>query len=207
MKRREEQIVRALANDVRVLSLSQVARTWWSDTRWGRSRAKTAMAVLEAEGWAQVHTSLARPIRELNRPLLSWSPGDEAPDLLELSRTLHRRARQDASMTAFVLAGARSVALFSRGRAPSVKLTQMTHDLHVAEVYLWYRTNGLPARHWVSEDRLPRDWPLRERPDATLTDDKGNIRRAIEYGGDYPAERLEELHCGLSSIGLNYEIW
>lgn len=207
MKPREEQILRALANDVRVLSLTQVARTWWSDTRWGRSRAKTAMAELEAEGWAQIHTSLCRPVRQPQEPLLSWSPGDASPDFWRLSRKLHQRAMEPASMTTFVFASARSVALLGRGRAPSIKLTQMTHDLQVAEVYLLYRTNGLPARGWISEDRLPHDWPLKVRPDGLVTDDDAAIRRAIEYGGDYPPSRLEEMHVGLSSIELNYEIW
>lgn len=207
MRRYEEQILRALANDVRVLSLTQVARTWWSDTKWGRSRAKAAMTELDASNWLQIHRSLARPVVELHQPLLSWSPQDETPDFWELSRTLHRRAAKAASMTSFVFASARTVAMFGRGRAPSVKLTQMTHDLHVAEVYLWYRTNGHSARNWISEDRLPRDWPLRARPDATLTNDEGEFHRAVEYGGDYPPSRLEELHEGLSSIHLKYEIW
>ena len=110
-------------------------------------------------------------------------------------------------MTPFVFASPRSIVLFGQGRAPSVKLTQMTHDLHVAAVYLKYRAGGLSSRHWISEDRLPRDWPLRERPDATLTDDDGLIYRAVEYGGDYPPSRLAELHEGLASIELNYEIW
>ena len=207
MRRREEQILRALANDVRVFSLTQVARVWWSSTRWGRSRAKAAMIELDSSGWLQVHRSLARPVYELYQPLVSWSPSDETPDFWELSRVLHRRANTAASMTTFVFASARSVAMFGRGRAPSVKLTQMTHDLQVAEVYLRYRTNGLSARHWVSEDRLPHDWPLKQRPDATVTNEEGEIHRAVEYGGDYPPSRLVEMHEGLSSIQMDYEIW
>ena len=83
----------------------------------------------------------------------------------------------------------------------------MTHDLNVSEIYLHYRKSGLPNRCWISEDRLPHDWPLRERPDALLRNNDGQIVRAVEYGGDYPATRLAELHVGLSSIGIGYEIW
>jgi hypothetical protein len=207
MKTRQEHILRALANDVRVLSMRQVARTWWADTRWGRSRAETAMKELESGGWLRIHRSLARPVRELNGPLMSWRPGDDAPDARRAARLLHRRSLRDATMTTFVFAGPRSVALFGEGRAPSVKLTHATHDLQVAEVYLHYRGRGSPARRWISEDRLPPDWPLRERPDAVLADDAGRIRRALEYGGDYPPGRLAELHRAFSSIGLSYEIW
>ena len=203
----EEQILRALANDVRVLSLAQVARTWWTNTRWGHSRAKAAMAELERNGWLQIHRSLARPVTELQQPLMSWATGEDEPDFWHLSRVLHKRAMQDASMTSFVFASPRSIVLFGQGRAPSVKLTQMTHDLHVSEVYLRYRTDGLSSRHWLSEDRLPREWPLRERPDAVLSDDEGRVHRAVEYGGNYPPKRLAALHAALSSIELAYEIW
>jgi len=54
---------------------------------------------------------------------------------------------------------------------------------------------------------LPRDWPIKQRPDALLQSEEGDFVRAVEYGGDYPASRLMELHTGLSSIGLAYEIW
>lgn len=207
MKSHEEQILRALANDIHVLSIVQAARTWWTNTRWGRSRAKASMAKLETSGWLRIHRSLARPVQQLSNPLLTWNPGDDTPDLWKVSRVLHRRSMKDASMITFVFASPRSIALFGERRAPSLKLTQMTHDLHVTEVYLRYRTNGLPSRHWLSEDHLPRDWPLRERPDAVLTDDYGRIHRAVDYGGNYPPSRLAELHDGFSSIELSYEIW
>jgi hypothetical protein len=165
------------------------------------------MIELDSSDWVHIHRSLARPINQLHQPLMAWSPGDDTPDFWRLSRILHRRSMQDASLTTFVFASQRSIVLFGRGRAPSVKLTHMTHDLHVAEVYLRYRITGLSSRHWISEDRLPRNWPLPERPDATLANDDGRIYRAVEYGGNYPPGRLAELHDGLASIELNYEIW
>ena len=82
----------------------------------------------------------------------------------------------------------------------------MTHDLHVSEVFLRYRSMGR-QHEWCSEDQLAKGWPIRERPDAVLVDDDRDIVRAVEYGGDYSAERLAELHSGFSSVGLNYEIW
>jgi hypothetical protein len=83
----------------------------------------------------------------------------------------------------------------------------MTHDLNVAELYLHHRRGGLPACCWTAEDRLPGSWPLKERPDAVVRNQTGDLVRAVEYGGDYPASRLEELHAGLASIRLAYEIW
>ena len=62
---------------------------------------------------------------------------------------------------------------------------------------------------WVAyERRLERARvPVPQRPDALLMDANGQIVRAIEYGGDYSHLRLAELHYGLASIPLAYEIW
>jgi hypothetical protein len=113
----------------------------------------------------------------------------------------------DAQPVKIVYAASRALTFFSSGRAPSVKLTQLTHDLNVSELYLHFLRGGLPGGYWLSEDRLPCDWPLQERPDALVRNETGEVIRAIEYGGDYPASRLAELHCGLASIPLAYEIW
>lgn len=207
MNRHEEQFVRVLADSVRVMSIVQVASTWWTDTRWGRSRASAATNQLVSDGWLHMQWALSRPVQSLVSPLIAWRPGDRRPDFRLTVRLLHQRAMADARPVKIVFAARRAVIFFGTGRAPSIKLTQMTHDLNVSELYLHYRRNGLPDHCWTSEDRLPRDWPLKARPDALLRSENGDVVRATEYGGDYPASRLTELHAGLSSIGLSYEIW
>ena len=207
MRPHEEQIVRAVSDSVRVLAIQQIALTWWTDSRWGRSRAKAAMASLAKEGWLRMQRVLSRPIISAVGPMLDWNCGDVVPDFAALTRTLHHRSMCDAKLITVVFATRRAVAMFGNGRAPAVKLTQMTHDLNVSEVFLHYRRSGLPTGRWVAEDRLADNWPIRQRPDAVLRDETGNIVRAVEYGGDYPPSRLAELHDGLSSIGLSYEVW
>jgi hypothetical protein len=207
MNRREEKIVRTLANSVRVMTVVQVARTWWADTRSGRNRAAAALNRLDAEGWVHVQRVLSRPIQSLASPLIRWRPSQEQPDFEAAARSLHRRAMADARSVKVVFASSRAVIFFAAGRAPALKITQMTHDLNVSELYLHFRRSGLPEGCWVSEDRLPRNWPLRQRPDALLRNEAGDVARAIEYGGDYPPRRLAALHAGLSRIGLGYEIW
>lgn len=207
MNRHEEQIVRILADSVRVMTVAQVARTWWTDTRWGRDRASAAMTRLAAKGWLHVQHALSRPIQSFVSPLIDWRPGTRRPDFAAAARLLHQRAIVDARTVKVVFAATRAVRFFSSGPALPVKLTQMTHDLNVSELYLHYRRSGLADQCWTSEARLGRDWPLKERPDAVLRDEAGTIVRAVEYGGDYTASRLAELHAGLSSINLSYEIW
>jgi len=203
----EQHIVRVLAERVRVFTVGQIAATWWTDTRWGRSRASAAMRSLADEGWLHVQQALSRPIQLFDTPLVAWRPGEGRPELAAVARSLHRRAMVDAKPVNVAFATTRAATLFCSGRAPSVTLTQMTHDLNVAELFLHYLRSGLPEDRWMSEDRLPRDWPIKARPDALVRNVTGEIVRALEYGGDYPESRLAELHQGLSSIHLAYEIW
>ena len=204
--KRDEEVVRIVSSAVRMLGVHQVAREWWSDTRWGRSRAMRTLHELAVEDLLHVRRVLSRPIEQLKAPLLRWQTQDPTPDFEALSSWLHRRAMKSASMITIVFATRRSVSLFGGDRMPTIKLTQMTHDLHVSEVFLRFRRAGRQDE-WCSEDQLSAEWPIRERPDAVLVDDAGDIVRALEYGGDYSPHRLAELHSGFSGVGLNYEIW
>jgi hypothetical protein len=189
------------------MTVAQIAGTWWTDTRWGRNRAGAALNQLAADGWLHVQRALSRPVQLFVSPLVSWQPGDRRPDFDAAARSLHQRAMADAKPLKVVFAASRAVIFFGTGRAPNVKLTQMTHDLNVSELYLHYRRSGLPDHCWTSEDRLPRDWPLKVRPDALLRNEAGDVVRAVEYGGDYTVSRLAELHTGLSRVELAYEMW
>ena len=207
MTPREKEIVKVLADSVRVLSIDQVASAWWSETRWGRSRAKSALSGLVHEGWLHVQQALSRPVLQLTAPIVEWRPEQIQPDLNAAALKLHRRAMTHAIPQTVYYASSKAVCLFGSGRAPTIKLTQMTHDLHVSEVYLHYRTQERAAEDWVSEDRLPRDWLVKVRPDAAIRDHEGSIARAVEYGGDYPVSRLIEIHEQLASVGIGYELW
>jgi hypothetical protein len=207
MSPHEQQIVRALADSIRVLSLNQIARIWWSESRSGRSRAKASMASLVDDGWLHMQRVLSRSIVSPTRPLIDWQLGDERPDFGAAVRVLHQRAMTDAKLITVVFATSSTITLLGKGRVPTIRLTQMTHDLSLSELFLYYRKRGLPLNRWVSEDRLPSDWPIPERPDAVLRDESGQVVRAVEYGGDYPASRLLALHDGLASMELGYELW
>ena len=207
MESRKQQILRTLSNHVRVLSASQISRRWWSDTRWGLSRAKESLWELSAGGLLVMQSVLARPITELHRPLQSWRDGEPKPSFTSLAKVLHKRAKVAPQTTTIVFATAKTVALFGEGRRPSVKVTQMTHDLHVSEVFLRFLASGLSSDLWMNEDQLPSTWPVSVRPDALLLDHNATPLRAIEYGGDYSAARLEALHDGFASIELGYELW
>ena len=115
MSDREKEILRVVCNCVRVLSTDQVARTWWSDTRWGSCRAKEALWDLAARDWLCMQPVLARPIQPLRRPLLVWEAGNAIPPFEDLSRQLGERARSQPVVTTIVYATSKAVSLFGRG--------------------------------------------------------------------------------------------
>ena len=207
MKENEKQIVCALAESVRAMTLEQIAATWWTSTRWGKSRAKASLQALVDRGWIHLQRALVRKIHQPLGPLVAWKPGDAQPEFDELARVLHRRAMSDAKFATVAYAAKRAVLFFGSGRAPSVKLTQLTHDLNVSELYLRVFRSRDDGTRWLSEDRLPSDWPMRERPDAVLLDESGKTLGAIEYGGDYPVSRLQELHTAFANANLGYQLW
>jgi len=204
----EREILVVLANHLRILSLAQLARTWWFGQEWGSRSARQSARALTKDGWLKTHQVLSRPVTPLAQPLVFWMRGNESPDFEELSRRLHKRARAEASVTTVVVATRKTRELFGSGGATGqIKLTQTTHDLHVGEVFLSYRQHNFDQRRWVGEDAFRDSWPIRQRPDALLLDEQGNFTRAVEYGGDYSVERLATLHDALARIGMSYEIW
>ncbi len=210
MERSERELLDILANHVRLLALTQIARMWFAGRRKADRHAENLSERLASAGWLRVSEILARPIRRLSAPLCEWQHAEPAPDFWELSRRLHQRASSPAALTTVVRATAKTCALFGirRSSPAPVKLTQATHDLHVGEVFLTFARRGLPPGvSWVGEDVLPLTWPIQQRPDAVLVNSTGELVGAIEYGGDYPQQRLADLHHGLASIPLPYEIW
>ena len=87
-------------------------------------------------------------------------------------------------------------------------LCQTTHDLHVSQVFLFYRENRPDlASLWVGEDSVI---PLNEhekRPDAVLLNEAKEILRVVEFGGAYKADRVQAVHDFCWQRNLPYELW
>lgn len=205
----EQEILATLTNHVRAFSLPQLATTWWTGQRRRMRQARRSIRRLSSFGWVEIHRVLARPIVVLEQPLAEWQPDSARPQFSDLAKHLHARAMVSARVTTVITATRRSHELFGKGGAAGrLKLTQLTHDLQVAEVFLTYRRQGIDVSRWVAEDALSAVLSIRQRPDAALLDERSeNLSRAIEYGGDYTVKRLELFHDAVASICLPYEIW
>lgn len=205
---RDEEVLDCLTRRVRVLSIPQIARTWFGETSDPGRQARRRMAMLEQAGLIQGRTVSARPELTLSRPLVTWTPGEPTPDHDRMAYLLEARWREPAVLTDLVIAtrGAGTARGGSGGRWP--RRSEVSHDLTFAGLYLAWRTSA-PAHsaEWISEARLRQEgWGEEDRlPDAMI--ERDGRRLVIELGGAYGAAKLRDFHRFCAERRLPYELW
>lgn len=207
---RDRDILEVLTVRVRLLTVAQAARTWWGAASSPRRSALGRIRALEAGGFLERVPVLARPELDLSRSAAAWHPGESSPNLGRLSYELAERWSVPARRTACVVATPQARSRHkSRGqwkRAPRV--SEATHDIHLAGVYLRFRREQ-PERAacWVPEEGLlERGWGRERRlPDALI--DGPEEKTAIEFVGRYSKRKLEDFHAFCELEGLAYELW
>jgi hypothetical protein len=206
---RDIDILDALSIRVRLFSVAQVARTWWGSTSAPESNAQKRLKLLEAAGLVTRFNLMARPELPLEAPVLIWEPGQATPDLGAASYQLQSRFTAPLQTTPCVIATSRAATKFGGygGRFP--KYAEQTHDVHVAAMYLRYRSLRPDLiRHWISEEIIKR---TRQKikgdklPDAMIR--TGDYERVIEFGGEYEKEKLIAFHDYCVKKDLPYELW
>jgi hypothetical protein len=207
---RDIPIVTTLTRRVRLLSLDQIARTWWSengDARRSASKRLRALEELELLGRTQI---VCEPLLKLDDPLFHWDPGEPPPESFEAisNRLLSRWDAPPRSTTVFY---ATRTAVNAYGGCQAGFAShpyEATHDLHVAELYLRIlRLFPDLAPYWRAEEELPRPDPGGFKPDAALVDPDGQLRLFIEFAGRYSPERLQKIHFYCVGRGFPYELW
>jgi len=206
---RDAFILEALALRVRLIAADQVARAGWPDQVNALRNARSRLRQLASQGAVCQFRVLAQPLLELVSPLYQWQPGQESPDYLRIERVLRNRWREPARHTRVFVASPRTLLQFGMRSRPALKNDcQVTHDLHVTQVYLHFcRERPELANRWIGEDELAPSRRHQVLPDAMLIDSSGQPQCAIEFGGRYPAARLERFHMDCAERGLPYELW
>jgi len=209
----EEDLLMSLCSKVRVFSVGQVAAGWFAGAATPRAYCLERLRTLRR--FVELATVSAHPLLDLAKPIATWSPGDPQPDFEKVSYRLTSRWTEAPEPVRIAVA---SQACCHHFGAPYKKLlaSQVTHDLHLAELYLRARQSGSQrAASWTSETELAR---LREPaarggeegeklPDAALLDQDGQPRSFIEFGGQYPAVRVKNFHHYCAGKGVSYELW
>ena len=204
LRRHEKEILETLARCVRLFTVDQIARTWFNSRRVARARLGT----LEAAGYVHMRDALLHPELALDGPVIAWRPAQAAPPFGRIAHQLRTRwTGVVAPETVIVIAEGAAVG-FGGAPAPPLRTDELTHDAHLAAVYLRYRRNAPElARTWVGEriirkSRAARGGPV---PDASVRD--GQVRRYIEFAGAYSRERLETFHEFCATSKTAYELW
>ncbi len=193
-----------------MVMLTQVASTWWPNSKSSIELARRRLSVLIENGLLTTATVTAAKLPEIVRPIASWSPGDLEPDLGAIAWKLQSRWIEPPRQCRAYLATSLAAKHFG-GRANG-KLKhqyQATHDLGLTEVYLRLRQDRpelLP--YWLGED-LVAPYRLRQKlPDAIIAESpSATPKLVIEFGGSYDKQRVTNFHRDCQDRALPYEIW
>jgi hypothetical protein len=195
---------------IRVLSREQAVRLFALAGVSSARAAKRRLHMLTRLRLVACEELLARPLLTLDAPLVRWRPGEAPADFEALAWTLEKRWQTPLEPTRVFFAGRETVRIFggcAKGHLTNVN--QVSHDLHVAEVYLQFLENDRHrAGMWVSEDELSEHRKKFEKqPDAVLHDEAGVARLVVEFGGLYGPEKLRAFHSHMDHRNLPYELW
>lgn len=205
---RDRDLLDTLVRRVRVLTLEQIARTWFAHTVTPRRHADIRLVRLARAGLIHRDTMIAHPELLLDMPMTVWVPGREPPDWVDLAR--RAACRWSAAPKSCKLVVASKLAgtwLGGRGgRWP--RPMELSHDISLAGVFLKFRLQDPnQAAAWVSEDLLGHYGFERDdrRPDAFI--DTSVAPRAIELAGLYRPAKFRNFHAFCEDHNLAYEIW
>ena len=200
----DQDIVKALTCQVRVLSLDQIGRGWNQPTDAVHQQLARLVAskLVQTAEWNLVSPPIGRA------PIIVWKPGDESPDAWRLSQAVQSRWRKSASRHTVYQATDLAARLFGSSAGRPSRVYERQHDLLLAEVFVRYREE-LPslATFWVGEEALPKAEYGVKNPDAFLIDDELRPRRVIESAGAYSQKQVETFHEYCRVARLPYELW
>jgi hypothetical protein len=198
----ELSVIRALALQVRLVTAEQLAKGWFAGFVDAAARAETLIGRLRKASFIDRIVSEAHPLLEQVRPLFSWKVGTAHPEdreILAVAEQSRARWRLPHVPVEVFRAGKRACRAFGAFvDARRIKHCEVTHDLHLTEVFIDYRRRRPRlAAQWLGEGAFPKlglSILGMKDPDAYLLDSCGVGLRVIEYGGSYEAEHLRAFH-------------
>ncbi len=209
---RAETLMRVLTRQVRAVSLDQATRILRSLHAESAS-IRSLIGRLHNEGMIEA-TSVAIAYPHVQSRILMWRPHHSAPKHEHTRWLLERRWADLAPEAMPIYWATKKSERFYGGIARLLSHAgQLEHDLGTAEVLtVAYEENRHWTNDWIGEDLLQREYPklarrLRVRPDAVTLDNRGDIFKAIEFGGQYSVDRLRRLHASFEWQRIRYEIW
>jgi hypothetical protein len=214
---RESQIMGMLVHCVPLMSLSQLANTFYSGDR---SNAVRSLRLLTDSRLLLSFDVIARTPPPASRsPIASWAPGITPPSAFRIAYRLNQRWLCQGSRKRLVFLAGPTVTALLGIAVPGKprRALQASHELGLAEQFLhFYRERDSRWEYWIGEQSyaqlnnssvagLLADGT--QRPDALVLRESGQVDHALEYGGLYNAKRIERFHRWCQRRSLAYEIW
>jgi len=209
MQARQDEIVSTLTHKLRLLTLGQIARTWWAETSRPEENARRSLAQVVACGLLRRIRVNARPELLLRSPVVRWSPSDPEPPFGRVAYRLQTRWNEAPMPTEIYSATTKAGKVFGGAVGGRLKAPlQASHDLHVSALYLRLRNDDpVAAEAWIAEDRLAPFRRHEKLPDAVLGSGPADIRLVLEFGAGYDKARVRAFHDDCAERGLPYELW
>src|SRR5690242_1632566 len=107
---RDQAILECLVHRIRILSLTQIARTWWPLAT--EASAAKRLASLKAHGLLEIQDSLIHPEVAVKEALAMWDVGSPPADFGALSYALRSRWGFPPVSTRLYFASARAGRMF-----------------------------------------------------------------------------------------------
>lgn len=205
---RDQDILSTLSLRVRLLTLAQIARTWWHET--ASTAARRRLGQLREAGLLSSAQIVALHVGVLEAPIVCWGPAQPRPNLGAVAWRLKRRWSAAPQPAVIYFATRRCGQLFGGARRGKfARAFQVSHDLGVAEMFLAYRrTRPETVRRWIDEDRLAPYRRGEKLPDAVLATAPSAVPELVlEFGAGYGKSRVVAFHEDNLSRGLRYQIW
>jgi hypothetical protein len=209
MTERERELVTALSAKIKMLSFEDILQRWWPPSLSAPTNARRRLSELVEERLLVRDRVFARPKLPLQDPVFRWKPGEACPPFGELSWKVQSRWTEEPREITVYLATRRAAGIFGGKADGRIKNpSQTTHDIHLGALYLKLcREAPTIAAGWIGEGVLAPSREGQKLPDAILHDREGRPRLVIEFGGAYPAERLQAFHEDCAQRQLPYELW
>jgi len=126
---RDDEILATLALKVRCLDLRLIVRAWWGEWENGPDAARQRLRLLVDNDWLRVKPAFARPLPELDSPVVTWRPSEQSPAFGSISYYLKTRFRAPARSTQIFFASPQTLRRYGAPKGREPRTSEVTHDL------------------------------------------------------------------------------
>lgn len=182
---------------VRVLTVPQIARTFFQHTKVPTRSAREVLRIMASHGLVTLQTAMIHPEFDVSTPLHEYQPGDDPPDFGRVSWRAQSRFTEAPVRTGIVSAGSR---LIPTARRRALRTTEILHDTILSAVFLnLVSANPSVYDRWNHEDARVGGIACGSNiPDAVLSQEGGLI--VIECIGAYSADKIRAIHTAFEHL-------